>query len=157
MIASNLTFFGDCKVDLSSTCDSIWGLVESFYKQLCVSVGDFNLSRRPLWRRMKSIGWEKSTEGDLQSEENVKWESRRRGLHSRVWGRLIYIIDSNRMNSCEIQHLNVWVKQNYKIYRVTEHVVYFHKIIKFPGSLGMWETGQSSREVKWLYRGLLAN
>lgn len=86
---------------------------------------------------MKSIGREKSTEGDLQSEENVKWESLRRGLHSRVWGRLIYIIDSNRMNSCEIQHLNVWVKQNYKIYRVTEHVAYFHKIIKFLSSFGM--------------------
>lgn len=30
MIASNLTFFGDYKVECTSACDSIWGLVKSF-------------------------------------------------------------------------------------------------------------------------------
>lgn len=75
MIASNLTFFGDYKVEHSSPCDSTGGLVKNFEKQLCMSVGDYNLSRRPLWRYIKSIGQKKNTVEDLQSGENIKWDS----------------------------------------------------------------------------------
>lgn len=67
MIASNLTFFGDCKVEHSSACDSVGGRVGSFYKQLCVSVWDLHLSRRPLWRSIGNIGWKEDAGGDLPS------------------------------------------------------------------------------------------